>query len=77
MLDSAAPMDAIYRRQRFIYDLTRRPYLFGRDQMLAELEPPPGGSVLEIGCGTARNLLAPRVFIRTPNFSVSMYRSRC
>ena len=37
MLDSAAAMDAIYRRQRFIYDLTRRPYLFGRDQMLAEL----------------------------------------
>ena len=40
MLDSAAAMDAIYRRQRFIYDLTLRPYLFGRDQMLAELEPP-------------------------------------
>lgn len=50
-------MDAMYRHQRFIYDLTRRHYLFGRDEMLADLSPPPGGSVVEIGCGTARNLL--------------------
>jgi S-adenosylmethionine-diacylgycerolhomoserine-N-methlytransferase len=50
-------MDAMYRHQRFIYDLTRRPYLFGRDEMLAGLTPPAGGSVVEIGCGTARNLL--------------------
>ena len=57
---AAGAMDAIYRHQRFIYDLTRRPYLFGRDQMIAELKPPPGGSVLEIGCGTARNLLLRR-----------------
>jgi S-adenosylmethionine-diacylgycerolhomoserine-N-methlytransferase len=58
MQDSAAgAMDAIYRHQRFIYDLTRRHYLFGRDQLIADLAPPPGGSVLEIGCGTARNLI--------------------
>lgn len=54
---AAQSMDAIYRRQRFIYDITRKYYLLGRDRMLAELEPPPGGHVLEIGCGTARNLL--------------------
>jgi len=58
MTDTAAiAMDAIYRRQRFIYDLTRRHYLIGRDQLIADLAPPPGGSVLEIGCGTARNLI--------------------
>lgn len=58
MSDSAAgAMDSIYRHQRFIYDLTRRHYLFGRDQLIDELNPPPGGSVLEIGCGTARNLI--------------------
>jgi S-adenosylmethionine-diacylgycerolhomoserine-N-methlytransferase len=50
-------MDAIYRHQRYIYDLTRRHYLLGRDQLIAELAPPPGGSILEIGCGTARNLI--------------------
>lgn len=58
MSDSAAgTMDVIYRHQRYIYDLTRRHYLLGRDQLIADLEPPPGGSVLEIGCGTARNLI--------------------
>ena len=73
MSDSAAAMDAIYRHQRFIYDLTRRPYLFGRDQMLAELEPPPGGSVLEIGCGTARNLLcAARLYPDAEFFGIDV-----
>ncbi len=54
---AAEKMDTIYRRQRFIYDATRRYYLFGRDRLLASLKPPLGGSVLEIGCGTARNLI--------------------
>lgn len=58
MTDSAASaMDGMYRHQRYIYDLTRRYYLIGRDQMIAELAPPRGGTVLEVGCGTARNLL--------------------
>jgi len=58
MSESAAgAMDVIYRHQRFIYDLTRRHYLLGRDQMIADLMPPAGGSVLEVGCGTARNLI--------------------
>jgi S-adenosylmethionine-diacylgycerolhomoserine-N-methlytransferase len=54
---AAREMDSIYRRQRFIYDLTRRYYLLGRDRLIGELEVPHGGSVLEIGCGTARNLI--------------------
>jgi S-adenosylmethionine-diacylgycerolhomoserine-N-methlytransferase len=58
MTDNAASaMDGMYRHQRYVYDLTRRYYLIGRDQLIADLDPPPGGSVLEIGCGTARNLL--------------------
>lgn len=55
--NAASAMDGMYRHQRYIYDLTRRYYLIGRDQMIAELDPPVGGTVLEIGCGTARNLL--------------------
>ena len=51
-------MDVIYARQRFIYDATRKHYLLGRDGLIAELAPPPGGSVLEIACGTGRNLIA-------------------
>lgn len=50
-------MDGIYRFQRHIYDATRRYYLLGRDHMLDGLAVPAGGSVLEIGCGTGRNLV--------------------
>jgi S-adenosylmethionine-diacylgycerolhomoserine-N-methlytransferase len=57
MTDAAAEMDAIYRIQRHIYDASRKYYLLGRDGMLADLDPPPGGAVLEIGCGTGRNLI--------------------
>lgn len=54
---AAEKMDGIYRRQRFIYDATRRYYLLGRNRMLVNLRAPEGGSVLEVGCGTARNLV--------------------
>ena len=50
-------MDAIYRTQRHFYDLTRKYYLLGRDRLIRDLAPPPGGSVIEIGCGTGRNLI--------------------
>jgi S-adenosylmethionine-diacylgycerolhomoserine-N-methlytransferase len=50
-------MDRIYRRQRHIYDVTRKYYLLGRDRLIERLAPPPGSRVLEIGCGTARNLV--------------------
>lgn len=56
--DHAGHMDAIYRSQRHFYDLTRKYYLLGRDRLIAELAPPPGGTVIEIGCGTGRNLIA-------------------
>src|SRR6202165_5184448 len=50
-------MNRMYRRQRHIYDGTRRYYLLGRDQMIARLQPAAGASVLEIGCGTGRNVV--------------------
>lgn len=37
----AALMDATYRHQRRIYDVTRRHFLLGRDRLIAELDPPP------------------------------------
>jgi S-adenosylmethionine-diacylgycerolhomoserine-N-methlytransferase len=52
----AALMDGVYRRQRHIYDLTRRHYLLGREYLLDRLAPPPRGHVLEIACGTGSNL---------------------
>ena len=50
MNDQAAQMDAIYRFQRHFYDLTRKPYLLGRDTLIRELAVPPSGTILEIGC---------------------------
>lgn len=49
-------MDGIYRRQRLIYDATRKYFLFGRDHLIEHLSPAPGMSVLEVACGTGRNL---------------------
>ena len=57
MSDAAALMDDMYRRQRHIYDLSRKFYLLGRDEAIARLRPAPGDKVLEIGCGTGRNLI--------------------
>lgn len=54
----AGLMDRIYRHQRHIYDASRKFYLLGRDGLIAGLAPPAQGSVLEIGCGTGRNLVA-------------------
>ena len=57
MSQASLHMDRMYRYQRYIYDFTRKPYLLGRDRMIAALNAAPGGSVLEIGCGTGRNLV--------------------
>ena len=66
-------MDRIYRRQRHVYDLSRKYYLLGRDRLIDGLAPPPGGRVLEIGCGTARNLIAVgRRHPATPLFGIDL-----
>lgn len=56
--DAGEKMDAIYRYQRYIYDLTRKYYLLGRDRLIRQLQLSGDQSVLEIGCGTGRNLIA-------------------
>ena len=55
--DATARMNRMYRRQRHVYDLTRKYYLLGRDSLIERLSPCPGDRVLEIGCGTGRNLI--------------------
>jgi S-adenosylmethionine-diacylgycerolhomoserine-N-methlytransferase len=53
----AESMDRIYRTQRHFYDLTRKYYLLGRDRLIGGLAVPNDGRLLEIGCGTGRNLI--------------------
>ncbi|MDH6269215.1 S-adenosylmethionine-diacylgycerolhomoserine-N-methyltransferase [Rhizobium sp. SG_E_25_P2] len=56
-------MDDIYRHQRHIYDLTRKYYLLGRDETIRGLTMTARQSLLEVGCGTGRNLVvAGRLF---------------
>ena len=51
-------MEAYYRFQSKIYDLTRWSFLFGRAGLIAKLPVLPAGAVvLEIGCGTGFNLI--------------------
>ena len=57
MDDAGALMDRMYRHQRHVYDLSRKYYLAGRDEAIARLKPARGDTVLEIGCGTGRNLV--------------------
>jgi S-adenosylmethionine-diacylgycerolhomoserine-N-methlytransferase len=70
---STALMNRIYRRQRHIYDVTRKYYLLGRDRLIDGLDVKPSDSVLEIGCGTGRNLvLAARRYPDTRFFGIDV-----
>jgi S-adenosylmethionine-diacylgycerolhomoserine-N-methlytransferase len=57
MSEAFENMDRMYRHQRYFYDLTRKYYLLGRDRLLKDLAPQAGETILEAGCGTARNLI--------------------
>ena len=61
-------MNRMYRRQRHIYDATRRYYLLGRNRLIAGLRPAASQSVLEIGCGTGRNLALAAQFYPEARF---------
>jgi S-adenosylmethionine-diacylgycerolhomoserine-N-methlytransferase len=72
-VEATVRMNRMYRRQRHIYDGTRRYYLLGRDQLIAGLKPAAGATVLEIGCGTGRNLtVAARQYPGTRFFGIDV-----
>lgn len=54
--DHSRLMDETYRYQRLFYDVTRKYYLLGRDHLIRELNAKPSARVLEVACGTGRNL---------------------
>jgi len=53
----AVAMDRRYRFSRHIYDVTQRYVLLGRDKLLDKVVTGPATATLEVGCGTARNLV--------------------
>ena len=56
-MTAAAKMNRQYRFQRHIYDATRTHYLFWRTRLIRDLDPPAGGTVVEVACGTGWNLV--------------------
>jgi S-adenosylmethionine-diacylgycerolhomoserine-N-methlytransferase len=53
---AAERLEAFYRPQAARYDAFRERLLRGRREMIALLAPQPGSRVVELGCGTGRNL---------------------
>jgi S-adenosylmethionine-diacylgycerolhomoserine-N-methlytransferase len=73
--NAAHLMDRIYRPQRHIYDATRKYYLLGRDRLIRDLQPAPSNRVMEIGCGTGRNLIvAARLYPQAEFFGIDVSR---
>ena len=68
MTDAFENMDRMYRHQRYFYDITRKYYLLGRDKLIAQMDVQPNENVLEVGCGTARNLIILAKKYPTTNF---------
>jgi S-adenosylmethionine-diacylgycerolhomoserine-N-methlytransferase len=65
-------MSGYYAWQSRIYDATRWTFLFGRDAILDRLQLNAGDTVVEVGCGTGRNLqgILKRIGTRGEVFAV-------
>jgi len=66
--DAFEKMDKMYRYQRHFYNLTRKYYLLGRDKLILRMDVQAGENVLEVGCGTGRNLVILAKKHRDANF---------
>lgn len=55
-LDHSARLERFYGPQAAAYDNFRDRLLHGREELIDRLAPPPGGTVVELGGGTGRNL---------------------
>ncbi len=62
-------LDRYYGWAEPIYDLTRRPYLLGRDRALRGILERPWSRLVEVGAGTGRNLALLRAARPTATFA--------
>jgi S-adenosylmethionine-diacylgycerolhomoserine-N-methlytransferase len=70
-MNQAQMMDRIYRYQRHIYDESRRFFLLGRDTLIKIMEVGNEDKILEIACGTARNLIIlSRLYPKTQLYGI-------
>jgi S-adenosylmethionine-diacylgycerolhomoserine-N-methlytransferase len=70
-------VERYYRFHAGVYDLTRWAFLFGRSELLRRTAPDGAARVLEVGCGTGRNLSelatrAPRAEVTGVDLSAAM-----
>jgi S-adenosylmethionine-diacylgycerolhomoserine-N-methlytransferase len=56
-LPAGAAVEKYYRFHSHIYDATRWSFLFGRSAILENFPGAPPRRILEVGCGTGRNLV--------------------
>jgi SAM-dependent methyltransferase len=80
--DVTRAMNNMYRYTRHVYDASRKFYLLGRDRLIRELNAQAGEVVIEVGCGTARNLikmarLYPEVRFYGLDASEEMLKTAC
>ena len=61
-------MDRIYRRQRHLYDVTRKYYLLGRDRLIERLSPPPAAGCSRSAAARRAIWSRRRAPIRRPQF---------
>lgn len=79
--EQAQRISQYYVLQSKIYDLTRWSFLFGRNAIIQEIKhhQPDARQILEIGCGTGRNLIRlasafPEADIKGMDVSLDMLR---
>ena len=70
-------MDKMYRRQRHIYDLSRKFYLLGRDVAIARLRAAPGDNVLRSAAAPGATSSSLRALTLRRVSSASTSRRKC
>lgn len=60
MSENNQNLKSYYRWQSIIYDSTRWSFLFGRNRIVNLIDSPAPKKIIEVGCGTGKNILKLR-----------------